>query len=173
MLATPHLLTGAAIGKTLRRPWLAWPAAFGSHFLLDDTPHLDSHALFGVAHGGITRAEAMMGIADLLLGIALVTWAVRQRPERRVMLGGAFFAILIDLLHNIEPLGRWFEALPRSTWLWTFHRGFQHNVTPAEWPLGVGTQLITVVIALWVACAWKERHLTFDHDAPLAPSAGR
>ena len=52
MTATPHILAGAAIGKVLRRPWLAWPVAFVSHFLLDFTPHLDSHAVYGVEQGG-------------------------------------------------------------------------------------------------------------------------
>src|SRR5947199_309584 len=41
MLATPHLVTGAAIGKVLKRPALAWPVAFASYFLLDHVPHLD------------------------------------------------------------------------------------------------------------------------------------
>ncbi len=35
MLATPHMCAGAALGAILRRPWLTWPAAFASHFLLD------------------------------------------------------------------------------------------------------------------------------------------
>jgi len=38
MVATPHLVAGAAIGKLFRRPWLAYPLAFGSHFLLDFVP---------------------------------------------------------------------------------------------------------------------------------------
>ena len=54
MMATPHMVAGAAIGRLLRRPWLAYPAAFVSHFLLDIVPHIDSHALFGADHGGLT-----------------------------------------------------------------------------------------------------------------------
>src|SRR3954451_15359325 len=101
MLATPHLVTGAAIGRGLKRPSLAWPAAFASHFLLDHVPHLDAHALFGVAYGGPTRPEVTMAAADALLGIWLTVWAVGRQPGRRVMLWGAFFAMLIDLLQNV------------------------------------------------------------------------
>src|SRR5690242_16538088 len=112
MLATPHLLTGAAIGKVLKRPWLAWPAAFASHFLLDHVPHLDAHALFGVAHGGPAQPEVAMAVADGLLGILLVLWAIGQQPGRRVMLGGAFFAMLIDLLQNVGPWSAWLAHWP-------------------------------------------------------------
>jgi hypothetical protein len=152
MLATPHLVAGAAIGKLLKRPLLAWPAAFASHFLLDHVPHLDSHALFGVQHGRVTRPEAAMAIVDVLLGILLVLWAVGQQPERRVMLGGAFFALLIDLLQNVGPWSGWLAHWPPTAGLCAFHRSVQHNVTPADWPLGFGTQVATVTAALWVIC---------------------
>ena len=150
MLATPHMLAGAALGKALRRPWLAWSAAFGSHFLLDRTPHLDSHSLFGVEYGGPTVPEAAMAILDTALGVLLVVWVARCQPEPRVMLGGAFFALVIDLLDNVPPWGDWFTTWPGTAWLSAFHHMSEYNVTPAQWPLGVATQLMVVGIALWV-----------------------
>ncbi len=72
MTATPHILAGAAIGKVLRRPWLAWPG---------------------------------------------------------------------------------------TAWLSVFHHSFQHNVTPAQWPLGIATQLVVVAIALWVCLPRKHKDL--------------
>lgn len=41
MTATNHALTGAIIGLAVHNPWLAIPAAFVSHFILDATPHFD------------------------------------------------------------------------------------------------------------------------------------
>ncbi len=149
MLGTPHLLAGAAIGKVLRRPWLAWPAAFLSHFLLDYAPHLDSHALFG-RPTGVTGPEAAMGIIDGVVGIGLVLWLARGQPARRVMLGAATFAIVMDVLDNALPWGAWFRVWPRTAWLSAFHHGFQHNLAPAHWPLGVVTQMTVVALALWV-----------------------
>lgn len=150
MLAVPHMMAGAAIGKVLRRPQLAWPVAFASHFLLDFAPHLDSHALFGVKHGGPTGPETAMAIADMVLGVVLVGMIAARHPQRRVILGGALFGILIDLVDNVPPWGIWFRTWPATAWLSQFHHSFQHNVTPAQWPLGVATQVAVMAIALWV-----------------------
>ncbi len=157
MTATPHILAGAAIGKVLRRPWLAWPAAFVSHFLLDFTPHLDSHAVYGVEHGGPTAPEAALGTLNFVFGALLILWLVRRQPDRRVVLGGALFGILIDLIEKVPPLGAWFRGWTGTAWLSVFHHSFQHNVTPAQWPLGIATQLVVVAIALWVCIPRKQK----------------
>jgi hypothetical protein len=72
MMATPHMMAGAAIGKAVGRPWVALPIAFVSHFLLDAVPHLDSATLYGVKHAGPTVPEAAIAIADFVLGCLLV-----------------------------------------------------------------------------------------------------
>src|SRR5436190_1192178 len=41
MRAINHALTGAVIGVTVSSPWVALPAAFESHFVLDAIPHHD------------------------------------------------------------------------------------------------------------------------------------
>ena len=157
MTATPHILAGAAIGKVLRRPWLAWPAAFVSHFLLDFTPHLDSHAVYGVEQGGPTTPEAGLGTLNFVFGALLIVWLVRRQPDRRVVLGGALFGILIDLIEKVPPLGTWFRTWSGTAWLSVFHHSFQHNVTPAQWPLGIATQLVVVAIALGVCLSRKHK----------------
>jgi hypothetical protein len=144
------MLAGAAIGKALRRrPWLALSAAFGSHFLLDMAPHIDSHGLFGIAGGGLTRAEVAMGTLDTLLGIALVLWAVGKQPGRRVMISAAFAAVVIDLLDHVPPFGAWFGRWCGTSWLSAFHHKCQHNVAPANWPVGFGLQIAVLGFALW------------------------
>jgi hypothetical protein len=160
MLATPHLLTGTAIAAVLRRPLLAWPTAFASHFVLDFVPHLDSHALFGTAQGGPTGPEVAMAVLDTLVGIALVAASISvalrnhdprsASAPRRLMAGGAFFALMIDLMQNIDPWAAWFRQWPGMASLESFHHGFQHNVTPADWPLGFGTQAVVTALALCV-----------------------
>jgi hypothetical protein len=135
---------------------LAWPTAFLSHFLLDYVPHLDSHALFG-RPGGLTFPETIMGLIDGLVGIGLVLWIVRGQPARRVMLGAATFAILIDVLDNALPWGAWFRVWSGTAWLSAFHHGFQHNLTPAQWPLGVVTQGAVVALALWICLRGRRR----------------
>jgi len=67
--------------------------AFVSHFLLDFTAHLDSHAV------------AALGILNFTFGAVLIVWLVAREPDRRVVLGGALFGILIDLIEKVPPLG--------------------------------------------------------------------
>lgn len=150
MLAAPHMLAGAAVGKALRRrPWLALSAAFGSHFLLDFVPHIDSHGLFGIKGGGLTRPEVAMATLDTLLGIALVLYAVGRHPGRGVMISAAFAAIVIDLLDHVPPFSAWFGPWPGTSWLSSFHHECQHNVAPANWLVGFATQIPVVGFCLW------------------------
>jgi len=150
MMATPHMVAGAAIGRALRRPWLVYPAAFVSHFLLDFLPHIDSHALFGVTHGGPTRLEAVAGVTDFLVGALVVGLVARRRSRRRVMLGGALSGILMDLAEYVPPFGPKFQHWAGAAWLTGFHQRIQHNLTPAHWPLGAGTQVAALALALAV-----------------------
>ena len=150
MMATPHMMAGATIGRVLRRPWLAWPVAFGSHFLLDATPHVDSHTFYGVETGGPTVPEAAIGIADFVVGAVLICWLVRRHSDRRVVLGGALFGILIDLIEHTPLLGLWLDTWPGTAWIGAFHHGIQPRLTPADWPLGFGTQVIAMAVALYV-----------------------
>ena len=166
-MATPHMLAGAAIGRGLRRPWLAWPVAFASHFALDFIPHLDDHALFGIGGGGVTPVEAASGILNFALGWALVMWVARGQPDRRVLLGGAFFGIVIDVIDHIPYLNRWVASWVGTAWLTDFHHAFQHNVTMSQWPLGVGTQLVLAGLALWVLVrAGRKRRAAEPPEGP-------
>lgn len=156
MMATPHMMAGAAIGRALHRPWLAWPVAFASHFLLDATPHVDSHTFYGVETGGPTVPEAAIGIADFVAGAVLIGWLVRRHSDRRVVLGGALFGILIDLIADTPLLGPWLDSWPGTAWVGAFHHGIQPRLGPADWLLGFGTQLIVIAVALYAIVLWRD-----------------
>jgi hypothetical protein len=163
------MVAGAAIGRVLRRPWLAYPAAFASHFVLDIVPHIDSHALFGVKHGGPTRLEAASGVTDFLIGALFVGLVSSRQPSHRVMLGGALFGILIDLVEYIPPFGPWFQNWAGAAWFVGFHHRIQHNLTPAHWPLGAGTQVAVLALALAVCLARRQgRRQRAEAKLPLA-----
>lgn len=146
MLATAHMLAGASMGRSIRPAWLALPVAFASHFALDVIPHLDSHALFG-APGGPTRGEVTMAALDTLAGIALVLVLTWRLPHRGLSLAAAFFGIAPDL-DNLPVLGTWMRASPLTPYV-AWHHAIQHNVTPADWMLGFGTQAVVVLVAAW------------------------
>ncbi len=151
MMATPHILTGAVAGKALAsRPWLALPAAFAGHFVLDVVPHVDSHTFFGVAQGGPTVPEAGIAVADSILGCVIVALLTRSRPWRAMALWGAFCGTVIDLADNLPPWGDWFSTWPGTAWLSDFHHGIQPHLTPHQWLLGFGTQLVTIATMVWL-----------------------
>jgi hypothetical protein len=150
MMATPHMMAGAAIGKAVGRAWVAWPVALASHFLLDAVPHLDSANLYGVKDAGPTVPEAAIAVADFVLGCLLIAWLVWHRPRRGVLLGAALCAIIIDLVDNVPPIETWFEAWPVTAGLSSFHQVFQKNVTPDAYPLGIATQVAALGVALWI-----------------------
>lgn len=165
MMATPHMLTGAVIGGTLhRRPWLAYPAAFLSHFVLDATPHVDSHTFFGTAEGGPTTPEAAIAIADFVLAWILIIALTRSQRWRAVAWWGAFFGIAIDLAYSIPPWGPWLCAWPGTAWLDAFHHGIQPRLTPDQWLLGFGTQVIVIGATVGLLLSWR-RNLTSQRSS--------
>jgi hypothetical protein len=149
MMATPHMLAGAALGRVLRRPWLAYPAALASHLLLDAVPHIDAHSLFGVERGGPTRMEAAAAVADFAIGAVLVG-ALAWRARRPTMTIAAFLAIAMDLVEYVPPVGPWFQQWPTAAGFIRFHHAVQHNLTPAQWPLGAATQAAVSALAIGV-----------------------
>lgn len=164
MLGTPHMMTGAAIGKIVRRPHLALPLAFSSHFLLDSIPHMDEHALFGVAGVRVTLGEVSVAVLDVIGGIALLLWAIGRHPGRRTMLWAAFMAVVIDLADNVPPFRGWFRAWPGTSWLSAFHHGIQIDMPRTQWPLGLGTQVVALALAFWAVRMWKR------HETPARPA---
>ena len=144
------MVVGASIGKELRRPWLARPAAFASHFVLDRIPHLDWHGLFGIAGKGPTTPEVVFGVVDFLAGIALVARAVGRRPVRALMLLCAFLALLMDLLNHVPPFRGWIMSCPWTAPVVAFHGACEWNVSPAWWPIGFGTQVAVIAFGLLV-----------------------
>ena len=163
MLATPHIIASGAVGKLARRPWIAFPVALGLHFLLDFVPHTDSHGLFGSPYG-YTRPEVIAGILDFLFGAILVILVVGRRPGYKVMYGAAFFGIVLDILENVPPGGHWWRTSAATGWISAFHHHFQNNVPPSKWPLGFGTQILLLIVAIWIIrfpskAAAKHRHV--------------
>ncbi len=95
MIATPHMLIGAACASRARTVRGALAAGALTHLLLDAVPHRDyrPHALGGLALGG-----------DLAVGTLAV---VRLAGGSRVRLAGAIGGVLPDVLALAErALGR-------------------------------------------------------------------
>jgi hypothetical protein len=150
MLATPHFVLGAAIGSLCpRRPVVAAVLAFGSHFVLDATPHLDAHTLLG-GPAGITGPEAAMIAVDTALGLTLLFLATKRHLHPKALLWGAFWAMALDIADHLPPWGEAFSTWPGTAWLSALHHGCQYNTPPQDWLLGTTTQIAVLAIVLLI-----------------------
>ena len=147
MMAIPHLLVGAALGKATRRAWIACPAAFASHFVLDRLPHIDADDLAAVIlrHDVGTIGPAAV---DFLLGVGLVTWLLWGREGRGVMIAGAVCALLPDLFGFVPPFSTAFHWLPLAVAYDRVHEWCQGDVPSQLWFLGVAVQVAVATLAV-------------------------
>ncbi len=91
MLETPHALVGMVIATAIPNPLISLPLCFLSHFGVDMLPHWNWKP--------DTRPLSLLGIVlDLILLEILVGYLAFQSPLQLNLAGGAFFAILPDLL---------------------------------------------------------------------------
>jgi hypothetical protein len=149
-MVTPHLLVGAAVAKLARRPQPAWPLAFASHFVLDAIPHVDAGGLYGQPDEGFTDAEVLTAAVDFMVGASLVGLLALPRYDRWLLLGGAFCGLLPDLVELVPGFGPWLGTWPGTAWYVRGHHGIQHILAPPPLALGIATQVITAVTAVWV-----------------------
>ena len=150
MMVTPHLLAGAAVAKLARRPALAWPLALASHFVLDAIPHVHPASLFDGAETGLTDTAIVAGLLDVSLGVLLVAVLALPRHDRKLLLGGALCGFLPDLIDALPGIGPWLRTSPGTSVIGAGHHGLQHLLPPPPVWLGISTQIIVSVIAIWV-----------------------
>jgi hypothetical protein len=153
MVTVSHLLGGAAVGKLARRPAVAWPAALLSHFVLDYVPHDDLDSYSFASHHWPEQLHTAIGIANAVTVLLIMGLAARRETQssaRWAIGGGAFFGVLIDALEVFPRGSGWFQTSPATAWISHFHHSFHHSVGRDGFALGVATQVVLVLVALWV-----------------------
>ncbi len=143
MLATPHLLTGAAIASVAPFP-LALPLSFASHFILDAIPHWQE-TLKPYKPNFWTWVRLPV---DLILGVGIFLWLITLKGESVNLLFGALFAILPDLdsIFYIGTLRRFLQRPLFKPWF-KFHEGIQRETK--EW-WGLLPQIAVVLLSLFI-----------------------
>jgi hypothetical protein len=118
MLVTNHVLSGAVIGATTRRPEHAFVLGVASHFLLDWAPH------WGKFGGG--RRMLRVAVPDGLIGLAVMGTmaAVAPKERRAAVLAGMAGAALPDL---DKPSRLFFGRSPWPAAVDHFHSAIQHE----------------------------------------------
>ncbi len=158
MLATPHMLAGAAVGILSNNPTLAFFAGTGTHIVLDMVPSLRTHADSGAFEQDLRRKRTKMFAIialDLIIGISILLilfWKVSWQTSFLAFLG-ALGGTIIDIVDL--GLGAIFLKKLRNTFLGKklhlFHEKIHLcRVGKEKWLLGTLTQVIVIVISIIV-----------------------
>jgi hypothetical protein len=140
VLATTHVLTGALIGRVVRRPGRAATLGLVSHVALDALPHWGMWP--GTPHIR-SKFLAVAAIDGLTLSAALAVMVRRGRPPAEI--AGALGALVLDLDKPAALLG------VRQLWpdpIQAVHLGVQLHEQPQRWRIDV-TVAALAALALW------------------------
>ena len=171
MFEVPHMLAGAAIGKIWPRARYALPAAFLSHLVLDALPHREVTEIPGLTPATRDVLGAVAIVAALAL-VAILSW---KRPQRWVMLGAAFCAILPDLLDHVGPKAYqvWFDRSLLTAWFSHFHSWIQTGSRGYPLVPGLAGQVVVIALALWIILrkdASRETRVASREPHPSLPA---
>lgn len=154
VLATVHLLTGAAIGLYIGNPILAFASGFASHFLLDAIPHTDSATLkHKPDRDRFSLLDYVFAFLDVTVGALILLWilfsVVPQPPSPSI-----FWAALGGVSPDFIATGfKWMPGLQKNpilSWYYRFDRAIQNTAERKMWDFGVVTQLAAAGAALWI-----------------------
>lgn len=149
MMITCHVLTGAALGRVLRRPWLACPAALASHIALDAIRHADTFQFLSPELQAEGMGRCVLALIDAGLGATLLLWATHGARDRWLLLACAALALLTDLLH-LPRIGPWLEHWHVTAGWARAHEYLQSHSGTRHLLAGLATQAATALGALVV-----------------------
>lgn len=143
MLPGPHLIAGAVIATKIGS--FSWPVivlALLSHIILDIIPHrdvVDENNL-------LSKGQLIVLAIDFLVVVLLVY--VFFKNNLALALFGAFFAMLPDLIEQSSLI---FPRIKQNkSWrLFNKWHGSIQKVKPS-WILGALTQVVVIVLMLWM-----------------------
>jgi hypothetical protein len=150
MLETPHVAVGAAIATKVVNPVLAIPLAFASHFILDKIPHWNPSFYTETKKGGKPAKKSIyFSVAESFLALGIGSFlAIRQLPNYGFALT-IFAASFASVASDVVKIPYFFfgkhDGLIKK-WV-EFERSLQ--VETDNFYLGMATQILLVVIALW------------------------
>jgi hypothetical protein len=161
MTATNHALTGAAIAMLVKRPELAIPAAFLSHFVLDAVPHYNPPNMtkkyfknYQDAWNKKLKLKSFRIIftADMLLFLVVLLTVPLLAPSHVSPLTVFFSAVAAaapDFDGGLKFLLRQFGLLRKKTkdndWFSRYHIAVQWM----ERPWGIYVELVWLVLIIW------------------------
>ena len=144
MLSTPHILVGGAIGKQIKRPYIALPIAFASHYALDAVPHVDTVSVFGWS----CPQMLSLGVAEAVFGFGLLLALVCRQKRATWMLLSGFAALLVDLIVLLYPSIPLLREIPGVDAIRMLHTLAGRSIPTSQWVLGMTTQAVVIIAAI-------------------------
>lgn len=160
MLATPHLLTGAAIGILFGSLPAVIVIAFLSHFALDAIPHTETSTFRPIAERDIDdqridKITYNIAYVDVAVGMIALTLILSNKANIALPLAGAGAAILIDVINHVPLWKKYTRELPLFKQVYQFHKGIHYQLLTKFWPVGIITQIVVIGVAIWVLLSLK------------------
>lgn len=156
MLFTTHLLVGAAIGKATGNPVGGFAVGYLSHHLLDYVPHYDPGSLFYKEEKEPDTQwqpfTYFMAIADVALGMGIITIVALNSPEATNIIAGALGGVLPDLLDNVPAVKDLFRKTKFGTSFHSFHEKLHNTFGTENLFIGLMMQIIlSGVMLIYIA----------------------
>jgi len=159
MLITPHMVVGSTIGAAIDNPWIVIVLALLSHFLLDMIPHYD----IGTRHFKEEKIvldwkDWLWFTIDGVAGIALTYYIYTITGGHWLVWLGAAVGIAPDIIDDIfrvsvknGKLGvDMSKKIPVISAFHRFHEKIHYKLRPEQWYVGVLTQVLVVVLCLYI-----------------------
>ncbi len=154
MTTTSHALAGAMIASLVKRPYLAIPLAFLSHFVCDAIPHFG----IGMAFGGPTMFAWLL--IDGFLACVFAIFLLKKKVQNPVLLAICGFAAMSPdlawLYYGLKGNLNNFSAFDPITKFHSTIQWFEHPV---------GILLEVVWIAVMVTIILKANHENYKDTA--------
>ena len=161
MLATPHILTGAAVAVAVGNPYLGFVVAFASHHLTDLLPHYDTahnHPDEPVDPNYVRPWDKkdlqLLGVdmAASLIILSFLLWRSASSVElSTLIIVGVTGSIISDIWDNSPLWNRWTRLTKFGRLFHRFHR--RCHWRPRFSAGGIATELfftfILILLPLW------------------------
>ena len=136
MMGVTHTAVGAAIGKYIPNPWLAFAAGIASHLVIDKIPHFWPEAK--------ADQNKLIVIDGIFSGSLFVYLATTNTNNHLSVLAGAFGGAFVDLVFVILPMFvKSFYNNPIRVW----HEKRQYHHHDVSWII---SDMMQIGIALGV-----------------------
>jgi Mn2+/Fe2+ NRAMP family transporter len=138
-----HAATGVLVAVAIHNPWIALPAAFLSHFVIDVIPHWD-----------YKFKNKYYKQAALLCDITLTLWlliilSLSADASRRLIIAGAFLGVLPDLMWAPYIMFGKPTPMDRPNLL-HFLRRLHLKIQWSETPWGIYVEAVWFVFTLYL-----------------------